>query len=83
MGGQQKIKQHKREERERVKKQLMNQSKEFDDIYKDKKVHTMIFDINQTNKIKNQKPDYITFYNEDTGKVIKTFSINELVDKLI
>ena len=82
MGKQQKLKQQRREEREQVRNDLMNQSKEFDDIYNNNKVHTMIFDMNQKNKIKNTKPDYITFYNEDTKKVIKTFSINELIDKL-
>ncbi len=53
MGKQQKLKQQRREEREQVKNDLMNQSKEFDDIYNNNKVHTMIFDMNQKNKIKN------------------------------
>jgi len=83
MGGQQKIKQQRRQEREQIKKELMNQSKEYDDIYKDKKVHTMVFDINQKNKIKNTKPDFITLYNEQTGKIIKTFNMHQLADKVI
>jgi len=82
MGNQSRLKHQRREERERVKSTLMNQSKQFDDIYKDNKVHTMIFDINQKKKIRNNKPDYITFYNEDTGQIISTFSMNELADAL-
>ena len=43
----------------------------------------MLFNMNQKTKIKNNKPDYITFYNEDTGKVIRTFSMDDLTKELL
>jgi phosphorylcholine metabolism protein LicD len=83
MGKISKLKMERRKEREHIKELLKNQSKQYDDIYKDNKTHTMIFNINQVKKIKNTKPDYITFYNEDTNKIIRTFSMNELTEELL
>ena len=83
MGKISKLKMQRRKEREQIKELLKNQSKQYDDIYKDNKTHTLLFNINQVKKIRNTKPDYITFYNEDTKKIIRTFSMNELTEELL
>jgi len=70
--GQSKIKEQRRLERFRVELLLKGKSVECDKLLNDSKIKSRVYDVNDALKIKNDKPDYLTFYNGDTGEILYT-----------
>jgi hypothetical protein len=70
--GQSKIKEQRRLERNHVIGLLKGKNKKCDELLDNNKIKTKVYDANDALKIKNHKPDYITFFNSDTGEVLYT-----------
>jgi hypothetical protein len=70
--GQSKIKEQRRLERSHVELLLKGKSIECDKLLNDSKIKSKVYNVNDALKIKNDKPDYLTFYNDDTGEILYT-----------
>lgn len=80
--GQSKIKEQRRLERLHVERLLKGKSVECDKLLNDSKIKSKIYTVNDALKIKNDKPDYLTFYNEDTGEILYTAKGSNMIQDL-
>jgi len=70
--GQSKLKEQRRLIRNRAINLIKGKSEECDKLLNNSKIKTKVYDVKESLKIKNDKPDYITFYNSKTGKILYT-----------
>lgn len=70
--GQSKIKEQRRLERLHVERLLKGKSVECDKLLNDSKIKSKVYNVSDATKIKNDKPNYLTFFNGDTGEILYT-----------
>lgn len=76
--GQSKLKLMRRSEREKEIGLVLGKNKKCDELLNSSKVKTKTYTTKESLRIKNDKPDFITFYNGDTGEILYTA---KMVDK--